>query len=69
MIYNVTGSIMSTQKVLFTVPRKPYGGKLVCTPIAGKAFVTKVNCTASGWIVVENSIKYQFFTKEEKSGQ
>jgi len=26
--YLVTNTVISTQKILFTVPRKPFGGKL-----------------------------------------
>lgn len=54
--YLVTSTVVSTQKILFTVPRKPFGGRLQCIPTAGKAFFTKFNCTASGWTAVDNVI-------------
>jgi hypothetical protein len=66
--YLVTNTVISTQKILFTVPRKPFGGKLQCNPSSGKAFVTKFNCSTNGWTVVDNVIQYQFFTKDSEFG-
>lgn len=66
--YLITSTVVTTQKILFTVPRKPFGGRLQCSPTIGKAFLTKINCTASGWTAVDNVIQYQFFTKDQPSG-
>jgi hypothetical protein len=69
LIYNITGGVLSTQKLLFTIPRRPFGGRLACTPVSGKAFETRFNCTASGWIAVDNVVRYQFFTRDDSTGQ